>query len=337
MRFVELAEAYEVLSDPEQRALYDRHGYDFLKKRNQGGGGGSGGFHDPFDIFSQFFGGHGHFGGGSGGGGGGVRKGPSMETVLLVGLADIYKGGAVEFTISRKVVCDTCEGSGAFGGPNSGNIVTCSACGGQGVRIVRQQLAPGMFSQMKSQCDVCGGAGKTIKKKCQHCHGAKVVEAVSLQYVDIERGLPRGTKVVFESEADESPDWETGDLVVEIRESSEEPNGWRRKGEDLYRTEVLGIVEALTGDWTRNLTRLDGSNLQITRKPGVVTQPGFVETIVGEGMPKYKSSGLGNLYIEWNIVLPETMSSKNGFVDDLRQLFDNYRTKPKSGWFHNDL
>ncbi|OBZ72294.1 DnaJ-related protein spj1 [Grifola frondosa] len=288
-KFVEIAHAYEVLSDSTKRQIYDRHGEEGLRAHE----GGQQHHANPFDMFQSFFGG-GHSGQQ-------VRRGPTSISEMELSLADIYTGASIDFMIKKRILCDHCRGTGAA---SSDDIHTCSACNGQGVRIVRQQIMPGMISQAQVSCTECGGRGKVIVRKCPHCDGNKVVDHTQHYTLEVPRGAPEGHEVVFEGEGDESPDWEAGDVVLRIR-SRKEKGGWRRKESGLYWKETIGIEEALLG-FERNLTHLDGHIVQIKRH--AVTQPGFVQTIKGEGMPVFEQSEHGDLYIEYNVVLPTEVS-----------------------------
>jgi len=112
--------------------------------------------------------------------------------------------------------------------------------------------------------------------------------------------MPEEHEVVFEGEGDESPDWEPGDVILRVR-SRKEKGGWRRKESSLYWKETIGIDEALLG-FNRNLTHLDGRIIRLERQS--VTQPGYVQKIHGEGMPIFEQSGHGDLFVEYNVVLP---------------------------------
>lgn len=326
-----MAEAYEALSVPETRKIYDQYGHEGLKQRQQGGGGG--GHHDPFDIFSRFFGGGGHFGQP------GQRRGPDMEVRVGLPLKDFYNGHSTEFQLEKQQICEECEGSGSA----DGQVETCGHCSGHGIVIKKHQLAPGIFQQMQVQCEHCGGQGKTIKHKCPVCAGSRVVRKVITHQLVVERGVPKGQKINYENEADESPDYVAGDLRVTLVEKDpdlEEDNElkvdgtfFRRKGNDLYWKEVLGLREAWLGDWTRNLTHLDGHIVQLTRKRGETIQPGQVERVTGEGMPKWHEDGdsvyhqmeFGDLLVEYTVILPDQM--EKGMEKDFWATWEKWRKK----------
>ncbi|KAG8858774.1 DnaJ- protein scj1 [Tulasnella sp. 330] len=290
-RFAEIAVAYEALSDPEKRQIYDRHGEEGLKAHEGGGGRSS----NPFDIFSNFFGG-GHQQDQQ-------RRGPTMVSEFEVSLSDMYKGSHVDFMINKKILCDHCRGSGAA--PGAGSIKTCSGCSGSGVKIARQQVFPGMFANTQMTCDECNGQGKIIAKVCPHCGGGKVIEHAQHYTLDVTRGMPEGHEVVFDGEGDESPDWEAGDVVLRVRSKKQQGN-WRRKDTSLYWKETLAVEEALLG-FEHNVTHLDGRT--ITLKRDGVTQPGYVQVIKGEGMPVFEGRGFGDMFIEYNVVLPASLSA----------------------------
>ena len=336
-KFLEVTEAYEALSDPTSRKIYDQYGHEGLENHKRGGGGRAHA-HDPFDLFSRFFGGGGHFGGG---GGSGVRRGPDLEVRLHVPLRDFYNGRDTEFTIEKQQICEECEGSGSA----DGVVQTCDKCGGRGAVIQKHMLAPGIFQQVQMQCDQCGGQGKTIKHKCPVCGGKKVVRGPTTLTASIEKGMPKGHRLVFESEADEHPDHVAGNLFVYIMEQepilseddSVRTDGtfFRRKDDDLYWKEVLSLREAWMGDWTRNLTHLDGHVVQLSRKRGEVVQPGQVETVKGEGMPIYHEGHVhehdhdaeeyGKLYVEYAVVLPDQLES--GMEKEFWALWEKWRKK----------
>jgi DnaJ-related protein SCJ1 len=258
-----------------------------------------------------------------------------------VSLRDFYNGRATEFQWNKQEICDACEGTGA-----ADRVVhTCPSCGGRGVRTVRQQLAPGMVTQVQMQCDACGGRGKSIKHRCKACNGERVVRKVTTVSLNVQPGMADGSRLAYENEADASPDYVAGDLIVTLIEKepsleSEEDNPdrvdgvfFRRKGDHLFWNEVLSLREALMGDWTRNITHLDGHIVRLGREKGEVVQPNHVETVTGEGMPVWDENGddvyhkteYGNLFVEYTVVLPDQMES--GMRKELWALFEKWRAK----------
>ena len=326
-KFVEVAEAYDILIDKEMRGVYDRYGHEGVKQHKQQGQRGGGG-HDPFDLFSRFFGGGGHFGRGQ-------RRGQNMERIFHAPLRDFYNGATHEFTIEKQVICEACEGSGSEDGVRD----TCNKCHGQGMVVQKHMLAPGIFQQMQMQCDQCGGRGSTIKHRCKVCGGNRVVKGEEKYELHIEQGMPRGIRVTYENEGDESPDWEAGDLVVHLHEKEpalgtddkEKTDGtfFRRKDQNLFWREVLSLREAWMGGWTRNLTHLDGHVVQLSRQQGQVVQPGTVEAVANEGMPIWRQEGddptFGALHIEYVVVLPDEM--EKGMGKDFFDLWEKWRKK----------
>jgi len=331
-KFVEIAAAYEALSDPELRKIYDQYGHEGLEQRQRSGGQQQ--HHDPFDLFSRFFGGGGHFGHQSG-----QRRGPDMEVRVSVPLRDFYNGHKTEFQLEKQQICEECEGTGSA----DGQVETCGHCQGHGIVIQKHMLAPGIFQQVQSQCDACGGRGKTIKHKCPVCSGSRVVRRVNTFSLNIERGAPKGQKINYENDADESPDWVAGDLHVTLVEKEpdlETDNElrvdgtfFRRRGDHLYWKEVLSLREAWMGDWTRNITHLDGHVVTLSRPRGKVVQPKMVETVKGEGMPIWHEDGdsvyhkteFGDLLVEYEVVLPDQM--EKSMEKDFWATWEKWRKK----------
>lgn len=144
-----------------------------------------------------------------------------------------------QFQVKKKILCDYCRGNGAA---SSSDIHTCSSCGGSGVKIVKQQIFPGMYAQSQVTCPDCHGHGRVIKRVCPHCGGAKVVDHHQSYTLEIIPGMPENHDIVFEGEADESPDWDAGDIIIRVK-SKKEKGGWRRKESSLYWKETIGIDE----------------------------------------------------------------------------------------------
>lgn len=298
--FMELSEAYQMLSDADLRAVYDRHGAEAAQQhQTQKSNGQRSG--DAFDLFRQFFG---------GGGGDEARKGPRQTYQAELELHELYTGRAFSLAHTRSIVCPRCYGSGA---KSSSDVHTCTQCNGAGAQIVRQQIMPGFSTNVQVACTACGGKGKTITKVCPRCHGAKTtVEQTELD-VEVEPGAREGAEYVFEGMGEQSPDHEPGDVLVTVR-SRTAPGDFRRVQHDLYFTQVLTLEEALLG-FTKKKTHYDGH--VITMRRTTVTQPGYTERIEDEGFPippdeREQAQGrmAGDLFVTYTVVLPETSSAR---------------------------
>lgn len=290
-----------MLSDDDKRRVYDRYGEEGLK--GQGGAGGGGGGGHPFgNMFGDFF----------GGGGGGHhqmrQRGPNTETSIETTLQTMYKGENLDLQVNMQGLCDQCDGSGSA----DGKMHTCSDCQGHGIKIVQIQLAPGMVQQVQTTCNKCGGKGSTIAKPCGKCRGTKVMRENRKYYLYIEPGSAKYFDHKYPGEADKFPNMESGDLFVHVRESKTGNMGYRRRGKDLFRVEVLSETEASDGGWTREIPFLDGeSNVTLTRKPGQTVANGEVQKIKHKGMPILHQEGqYGDLYIEYVVILQGVPNNK---------------------------
>lgn len=258
-----------------------------------------------------------------------------MELRVRVPLKDFYTGAMHDIKVEKQVICSKCAGSGSADGQRD----TCHKCNGQGMVIQKHMLAPGIFQQMQMQCDVCGGKGSTVKHKCKVCDGNRVVRDEESHELYVEKGMPRGARVHFENEGDESPDWAAGDILVQVQEAEpvlgqedkDKTDGtfFRRKEQDLFWREVLSLREAWMGGWTRNITHLDGHVVPLSRARGQVVQPGTVEVVPGEGMPFWRQEGDGQthgaLHIEYVVVLPDQMDKTS--EKEFFELWEKWRQK----------
>ncbi|KAK8697686.1 hypothetical protein V6N13_113825 [Hibiscus sabdariffa] len=275
-KFKELAQAYEVLSDPEKREIYDQYGEDALKE----GMGGGAAAHDPFDIFSSFFGSS-PFGGGSSRGRR-QRRGEDVVHPLKVSLEDLYLGTSKKLSLSRNVICSKCNGKGS----KSGASMQCPGCQGSGMK----------------------GTGETIndKDRCPQCKGEKVVQEKKVLEVIVEKGMQNGQKITFPGEADEAPDTITGDIVF-VLQQKDHPK-FKRKGEDLFVEHTLSLTEALCG-FHFVVTHLDGRQLLIKSNPGEVVKPDSFKAINDEGMPLYQKPFMkGKMYIHFTVEFSDSLN-----------------------------
>ncbi|KAJ4727232.1 DnaJ-like protein [Melia azedarach] len=295
-KFKELAQAYEVLSDPEKREIYDQYGEDALKE----GMGGAGASHNPFDIFESFFGG-GAFGGGSSRGRR-QKQGEDVVHSLKVSLEDLYNGTTKKLSLSRNILCPKCKGKGS----KSGTSGKCYGCQGTGMKITTRQIGLGMIQQMQHVCPECRGSGEVISErdKCPPCKGNKVTQEKKVVEVHVEKGMQHGQKIVFEGQADEAPDTITGDIVF-VLQQKDHPK-FKRKFDDLYIDHTLSLTEALCG-FQFALTHLDGRQLLVKSNPGEIIKPGQYKAINDEGMPHHQRPFIkGRLYIQFNVEFPES-------------------------------
>ncbi|KAM4640213.1 dnaJ homolog subfamily A member 2 [Amazona ochrocephala] len=294
-KFKEISFAYEVLSNPEKRELYDRYGEQGLRE-------GSGGSSGMDDIFSHIFGGGlFNFMGGQSRSRNGRRRGEDMMHPLKVSLEDLYNGKTTKLQLSKNVLCSACNGQGG----KAGAVQKCNACRGRGVRIMIRQLAPGMVQQMQSVCSDCSGEGEVINEKdrCKKCEGKKVIKEVKILEVHVDKGMKHGQRITFSGEADQAPGVEPGDIVLLLQEKENEV--FQRDGNDLHMTHKIGLVEALCG-FQFTFKHLDGRQIVVKYPPGKVIEPGCVRVVRGEGMPQYRNPfEKGDLYIKFDVQFPE--------------------------------
>lgn len=226
-RFAEIARAYEVLSDEEKKQIYDRHGEEGLKQHEQrGGGGGGGGFGDFEDMFSSFFGGQRRQRSDE------EMRTPSVEIPLYVSLKQLYLGDQMDVEYHRQTLCLNWEMC----------MKTNPECSGPGVRVVRQQLAPGFVQQVQQRDDRCIARGKMWHKNCKECPQQTQTEKIDLT-IDIQAGLREGERITFEEVTDEKPGHKAGDLhFVVVAEPHPE---FHREKDNLYKTIEIPLVKAL--------------------------------------------------------------------------------------------
>ncbi|TNN00473.1 hypothetical protein fugu_011719 [Takifugu bimaculatus] len=265
-KFKHISQAYEVLSDPKKRDLYDQGGEQAIKE------GGSGGGSSPMDIFNMFFGGGGRMQR--------ERKGKNVVHQLSVSLEEMYKGSTRRLGLQKNVICEKCEG---YGG-KKGALEKCSTCKGKGVQIRVQQIGPGMIQQIQSMCSDCQGQGEKFssKDRCKNCNGNKVERQKKILEVHIDKGMKDGQKITFQGEGDQEPGLEPGDVIIIL--DQKEHSVFQRQGDDLIMKMNLKLVEALCG-LKKTVETLDNRLLVISTQPGEVIKHGDIKCVENEGMP----------------------------------------------------
>ncbi|ORX53564.1 DnaJ-domain-containing protein [Hesseltinella vesiculosa] len=297
-RFKEISHAYEVLSDPQRRAEYDRFGPD-----GPGGAGGPGGM-SADDLFANLFGGGGGFGFDGGAGFGmpprGPRKGETMRTPLAVSLENLYNGKRTKMAMEKNVICVTCQGRGG----KTGATKPCTGCKGRGFQVVAKQVGMGMFQQMQVPCKDCDATGEIVKDRCKKCKGKKVTAEKKIIEIFIEKGMTNGQKIVLKGEGDQEPGIDPGDVCLVLQQK--EHDVFQRDGADLMCRIDLSLTEALCGFDKILLTHLDGRGIRVKHPAGSVIKPNMVKRIPHEGMPIYRrTDDRGDLYIQFNVEFPD--------------------------------
>ncbi|KAK3341547.1 hypothetical protein B0T25DRAFT_594051 [Lasiosphaeria hispida] len=298
-KFKEVSHAYEILSDPQKRQLYDQYGEAGLE-----GGAGGGGMAAE-DLFAQFFGGGGSFGGGLGGMFSGMnhQRGPQKAKTIFhthnVSLEDIYRGKVSKLALQRSIICPKCEGRGG----KEGSVRRCGTCDGHGMKTMMRQMGP-MIQRFQTVCPDCNGEGEIFKDKdrCKQCMGKKTVVDRKVLHVHVDRGVKSGTKVEFRGEGDQAPGIIAGDVVFQI-EQKPHPRFTRRDDDLLYHAEVE-LVMALAGG-TIFVEHLDERWLAVEILPGEAIAPNAIKMIRGQGMPSYRHHDFGNMYIQFTVKFPE--------------------------------
>ncbi|KAI0928162.1 hypothetical protein AcW1_005495 [Taiwanofungus camphoratus] len=290
--FKEVTHAYEVLSDPQKRSIYDARGEAGLSES-----GGMGGM-DPQDLFSQLFGGGGFFGGGQPRSQG-PRKTRDLMHRVHVTLEDLYKGKLAKLSLTRNVICSKCGGKGG----KDGAVQRCGACSGSGVRMTLRQMGP-MIQQLQQPCDTCSGSGETVnqKDKCKQCNGKKVVSEKKFLEVHIDKGMKGGQTIKFLGESDQAPDVTPGDVVIVIEEKPHDR--FKRQENDLFIEQEIDLLTALAGGKFA-VKHLDDRALIVNIAPGEVIKHGEMKVIHGQGMPSYRHHEPGDLFVHFTIKFPE--------------------------------
>jgi molecular chaperone DnaJ len=319
-RFREVAEAYEVLADPERRALYDRFGKAGLQRR---------GFEPAFtdfgsiaDIFAAFFGDD--LGGMSGQR---VRssRGGDVQVLAEIELDEAFTGVTARVPVEIATPCERCGASGAEPGTGSRTCPTCNGAGA--VRSVSQNIF-GQFVQQRT-CPDCGGSGEALERPCTDCGGEGRRLVRRELDVDIPAGIHDGQQIRVRGEGHAGlRSSERGNVFVVVRVRPD-PR-FVRDGDDLHTALRLTMTDAALGT-TATVETLAGE-LEIDVPPG--TQPGEVLSLAGQGMPSLRGSRRGSLYVRLDVAVPTALDAdQRRLLEDVDRLLgpESYSQKGDEG------
>ncbi|MGD6956976.1 molecular chaperone DnaJ [Rossellomorea aquimaris] len=297
-KFKEISEAYEVLSDDQKRAQYDRFGHT---DPNQGFGGGAdfggGGFGGFEDIFNTFFGG----GGGRRRDPNAPRQGADLQYTMSLTFDEAVFGKDTEIEIPREEECDTCHGSGAKPGTK---VNTCSHCNGSGQLNVEQNTPFGRIVNRRV-CHYCNGTGKQIKEKCSTCGGAGKVQKRRKISVKIPAGIDDGQQLRVTGQGEPGINGgPAGDLYVVFHVRSHD--FFERNGDDIYCEMPVTFAQAALGDEIEVPT-LHG---KVKLKVPAGTQTSTRFRLKGKGVPNVRGYGTGDQHVQVKVVTPSKLTDK---------------------------
>ena len=309
-KFKEAAEAYDVLSNEDKRARYDRFGHAGMGGAAGGGGfggfSGAGGFsmEDIFEQFGDIFGGA--FGGGFGGSrshsrGTRVSRGSDIRVTVKLTLQEIAEGVTKKLKINKTIACSQCGGSGA---KDSSSYETCSQCNGSGYVVTVQNSFFGRM-QTQSVCPTCGGSGRIIKHKCEKCGGEGTERGSEIIEVKIPAGVGDGMALTVRGKGNAARQGgQNGDLIVVIEEDHNPQ--LMRDGNDLVHNLNITVTTAILGGEVEVPT-IDG-RARIKIAPG--THAGKILRLRGKGLPDVNGYGRGDITVIVDITIPDEITKE---------------------------
>lgn len=291
-KFKEVSHAYSVLSDPNQRAVYDQYGEAGLNGQQQRGGPSNS--EDPMDIFSQVFGGAARRGG--------LVRGRDATYKLELSLGEIASGVKRQIAYNRDVACKSCGGRGAT------KIDMCKKCGGSGVVLTKQNI--GFLVQMQTACPDCEGQGYRVPKGglCSPCKGGGIVSQRETFDVNVPKGCPVGHEFRFAGKADQLPGHSAGDVIVQIV-AKKHLNFVRlsNRSPDLCTKKEISLAQAL-GGFDLQVQTVEGKTVRLVHNGASVVAPGDVWSAPGLGLPRYEGTTNGNLMVQFSVKFPKNLT-----------------------------
>jgi molecular chaperone DnaJ len=318
--------AYEALSDPKKRKLYDQFGEAGVNAGAQGGFGGGQGFegfgpgvdvNEVFgDLFENFFGGAAQ--GGRGGAGRRRAHGADLKYETTISLEDAFKGTQLPLKFPRAESCGTCHGSGAKPGTGAKRCATCRGSG-------RVQLSQGFFS-MAQTCPKCGGEGQVVEDPCKDCRGQGRVRREADLKIKIPPGIYDGATLRITGEGEGAPrGGEAGDLYVHVKVAPD-PR-FERREDDLLATTGVDVASASLGG-TADVPTIDGEAVKVKIPAGV--QAGAILRVRERGMPKLHGRGRGDLLVTVRVDVPRDLNARQReLLEELRKSFEGEHHAPK--------
>jgi molecular chaperone DnaJ len=316
IKFKELNEAYQTLSDAQKRAAYDRFGHAAFE---QGGLGGGDGFASSMsDIFDDLFG---DVMGRRGGGRGGASRGSDLRYNMEITLEEAFHGKTASLTLPTSVTCEACSGSGAKPGAKPR---LCPTCAGQG-RVRAQQ---GFFA-IERTCPHCHGRGEIIDDPCPPCGGSGRVTRERTLSVNIPPGVEDGTRIRLAGEGEAGgKGGPSGDLYIFV---STKPHAFfQREGADLFCRVPISMVQAALGGEV-SVRALDGGETKVKIPEG--TQSGKQFKVKNKGMPVLRSREIGDLYVQANVETPQNLTKRQRELLAEFETLSSHKTHPESAGF----